>query len=721
MDVQQAQAELENVKKEMAAIKQKLKAINVLLVKPLDEWSELELRVYGNHDQLRLKEHDLWQQEDTLWQTRLILSEYLRRPAPPVVTGTFADYPDAALSSYRQTAHTLKDNQCVREVCDVLLQITSGDFPAAGFADSPFVFLSGSSGTGKTQMAFNIEAHMSPHRQVHYVMFHSPRSNAQKIYLNFQCVSSVFSACCEKDRSMGSSEDSNLFPCSLYVYGFIYLMISDGTPPGRVEIGPKAGKDVRDLLIQKNLDKCRPVFMLDECIVSCDDHMEKLQFVRKCFRSLGLGLVTMGTDNTAIQWPSDNRESSQCEDPKPWCFVFGRLPAVDLSVTELPLDAPEWLKALLQNSRPLLAEFVSDRIKKSSCDFDTLLKDVFIRLAQCKGIFRGTNGRLGQLRLFHNARFPLTDWNSQSTPLTHSHLAQLEGQENVILMNNGRIHGKSVCDIWKPCSIFPKVQDDVLVYLLLMGGKDFCAFYFGCNKLTPYAYFFMKVKDNPDYRSHILGPSNAVGQNNDGMFLESLLCSTICAASHSNGLQGIGLKEFLMNLVFQLQLEKVECGQVSIAGLEQLDGINMTVPFLSPPNQEWPDFVTIPGANLGFLSRTRNSDKIDVWAPCGLAGEAKDYGSRINLVTMKQILNRVPEQAMLQIVFTRKLQKSYFNPRVKSFQKLFKSSHLLNKSFYKINASVPVTSLEPIQGLPSGTSSTGGAVIFFEIDESFSL
>jgi hypothetical protein len=425
----------------------------------------------------------------------------------------------------------------------------------------------------------------------------------------------------------------------------------------------------------------------------------------------------IGTDSRAAKLPLNIAESSRGGKSRPWCFIFGRFPAVNLSLTELPLDAPEWLKSLLQNSRPLFTQLVSV-IKQSSCDFDSVLKDVFLELIDIKKIFGNFYGKLGQLRLFQNARNSLPDWNNQSTPLIHSHFAQLDGEEkNFILMNSGCVN--TVFGMWKPCSAFPKIQEDVLLYLLLMGGKDFSAFYSEDNKKVSYAYFYMSVKDNPECRDNILDFSNAVQRSNDGMFLESLLSSTICAASHSNGLQGIGLNQFLLNLVFQLQIGKVESGQVSIAGLNQLDGINMIVPFLSPPNQDWPDFVRIPGANLGFLSRTRNSDNIDLWVSSGLAGESKDYGNEINLATMKHILRRVPEQARLEIVFTRKLQKSYFNFPALSFQMQFRSSHLLNKTFYKINTSNPETSLEPIKGLPCGTSS-GRVVIFVEIHEKLS-
>jgi hypothetical protein len=309
----------------------------------------------------------------------------------------------------------------------------------------------------------------------------------------------------------------------------------------------------------------------------------------------------------------------------------------------------------------------------------------------------------------------LKDWDNQSTPLIHSHFAQLHGQEkNFVLMNDGSV--QNTLGPWKPCSVFPKLQDDLLLYLLLMGGKSYSAFYATDGNQVPYSHFLMHVNDNLDHRSHILDHSNALQKCNDGMFLESLLCSTVCLASHSNGIEGIRFQPFLLNLVYHLQIEELDLTQITVAGLEHLNGFSFDVPFLSPPNQAWPDELNIPGMKLGFLERTTNLKKIDLWASCGLSGEAKDYGSEINLETMRQILKRIPEEAKVELVFTRKLQNSYFNFPAQSFATEFERTHLLQKAFYKIDASKPNTLLESIKGLPSASATTKAVVIFFEIN-----
>ncbi|EGF81270.1 expressed protein [Batrachochytrium dendrobatidis JAM81] len=648
-----------------------------------------------------------------------------------LVSGTFKETTNVentmSLSNYCHIADSLKNDNCVVEIVKIILSITAGEFSESNFENLPFTFLEGSSGSGKSQMGFNIKANIGDRRRVHYFLFDPPGPTSQDIYRNFENTSKLFSKCYAADEQMYSPEASSpscssLFQKSLYVYGFIFKLLSDETRSSTVNIGKKTGKDVQKLMARKKIHQRRPVFILDECIAISDQSLKKVRFVRNCFRSLGLGLVMMGTDSRAAKLQLNIGSSSRSATPRPWCHVFGEFPAVKLELTGLPSRLPRYLKSIILNSRPLFAQFVAEEIANKVSDFDELMKAAFIKLKSVKMIFGNLYGQLGQVRLLHNAHCQLTDLESQltnlenqSTPLIHSHFAQLNGEKNFILMNNGRIQDHSAS--WRPSSVFPELKNDILLYLLLMGGKGFSACYTGDNKQVPYAYFLMEAKSNPDYRSHILYFSNAVQDSNDGMFLESLLCSTVCLASHSNGVKGIDLKPFLLNLVYQLQIDKPDSEDVSILDLNRLDGIKFTVPFLSPPNQKWPDFVQIPGSNFNWLSRARNSEGIDLKTSCGLFGESKDHKGVISLETMVNIIGRIPEAAEVELVFTRKLQDSYFNPPAPSFEVQFQRSHVLKKAYYKIDASKPNTLLEPIEGLPCDQPDMDGVVIFFEIND----
>ena len=112
---------------------------------------------------------------------------------------------------------------------------------------------------------------------------------------------------------------------------------------------------------------------------------------------------------------------------------------------------------------------------------------------------------------------------------------------------------------------------------------------------------------------------------------------------------------------------------------------------------------------------------IDLCTSNGIVGESKDYGKEINLETMRKILKRVPDNAKLELVFTRTLQKSYFNSPARPFEEEFAGSPALNRSYFKINTSTPQTSLKFITGLPHQYSLDKGIVIFLEINDKLKL
>jgi hypothetical protein len=485
----------------------------------------------------------------------------------------------------------------------------------------------------------------------------------------------------------------------------------------------KTGREVRKLMVDKKTLQTRDVFILDECIAISDSSFFKLRLVRNCFRALGLGLVLLGTDSRAAVLPFSISDHSRSAASTPWCHVFGELPASNIRSFNLELNnTPTWIMELLNHSRPLFGELFVKYISAHSNDrnINKLLESVFLGVVDIKKIFSNLHGKLGQLRLFHNAHIELSDFDKTLTPLIHSHFAQLGGMsKNFILKSDGCTADLSDVQ-WKPSSVFPKVENDVLLYLILMGGKYFPAFKLDGVKAS-YSRFLMEATGHIYHRQQVLDFSNAAQKSNDGMFLEALLCSTVCLASHSNGVEGIGLKEFLLDLVYQLQpgtsvfQGKVVSPKISIRGLDRLNAVKFQVPFLSPPNQKWPKFLQIPDSNFGDLERTKNIHQIDLWAGCGLAGEAKDYGAPIKLDVIRKILYRIPTTAIVELFFTRKLQSTYFSRAEGSFQSEFRRSrHILNKAYYKIDSSKPNTSLETINGLPCNPSSSS-VLVFFEI------
>ena len=141
---------------------------------------------------------------------------------------------------------------------------------------------------------------------------------------------------------------------------------------------------------------------------------------------------------------------------------------------------------------------------------------------------------------------------------------------------------------------------------------------------------------------------NDVQITNDGMFMEAVLAGSLIVASRLKGVNGICLQDFIPAVFAQIQLsEELLDFTLKDTGNKSLDEFmkNFDVPFLAPPNQQWPDFVeNIPNSNFGNIFRTVNSDKIDVNSNFGMTGEAKDHAKNISSDVMDSILRRICDE-----------------------------------------------------------------------------
>ena len=83
---------------------------------------------------------------------------------------------------------------------------------------------------------------------------------------------------------------------------------------------------------------------------------------------------------------------------------------------------------------------------------------------------------------------------------------------------------------------------------------------------------------------------------------------------------------------------------VELVGYDKIeaDYLNLTIPFLSPPNCEWPEYLKNLGT-FGNLRRTQNMEQLDAEAQLVLSAEhltveMKNYSRKISSTDMKEIL-----------------------------------------------------------------------------------
>jgi hypothetical protein len=181
----------------------------------------------------------------------------------------------------------------------------------------------------------------------------------------------------------------------------------------------------------------------------------------------------------------------------------------------------------------------------------------------------------------------------------------------------------------------------------LMGSKDFYPFRTSNLKLSfrKAAEMFACHADAPPLK---FDGSNSFQKAGEGMFWEAVLASSLIVASRLNGVQGILLKDFIPSVFAQIQLSD-ELVDFNLGDTEneslKIFMNSFIVPFLSPPNQQWPGFVKdIPNSNFGNLSLTINKGRIELNSDFGLTGEVKNIKEKIGIDEMDKILNRIHER-----------------------------------------------------------------------------
>jgi hypothetical protein len=378
---------------------------------------------------------------------------------------------------------------------------------------------------------------------------------------------------------------------------------------------------------------------------------------------------------------------SRHEASFPWCYLVSSFPRTQGTIIDRKLqeygmkfgsDSSRcFYRTLLLSSRPLFAQLALKLLKRSIPEtvdeLDYFLQELANDLVSRKSLFCVQEGLHGQVALTLNAYFQSTNSASDHmpAPFVQNHFAVLELVNNKASYDRIDLPNLDVNQSgyqYQPKTLFPKPADDTLLYLALMGNQFFHPFWNGARRIS-----FREALDslmNSSYGSKAIRLSNARQTSNDGMFLEALLASSVTVSSHINGLRGAPLIDFLAALIYHA-LPNVKLDIQTIR--KTLDSnirahlppslIDLRIPFLGPPDTEWPSFLsTFTGINLGTIHRTGNLSQIDFRIPGhGISGEAKDYKDPVPSETMKEILRKVPADSKLHIVLTNRMQASYFD------------------------------------------------------------
>jgi hypothetical protein len=576
----------------------------------------------------------------------------------------------------------------------------------------PFVHLEGSSGLGKTQMAFNLSA---SGRVVHFVTATDLSENPQSIYSCFKDRSKDFLLCVEQDLEFVEpcSVSDFIQPLSpLWTFGFINAVIKNET-----EIkSPLTYEEIRqslDALFEQNKEN-RPIWFLDEFPLlqefespSKKRNWSEIRFMRNIFRALNLVVIISSTNSSSANLVKGGNASRGSTTPLLWCTIFPELPSYQLSDERIRNNI--FWRNILSKSRPLFSEAANEFLKQtldkgesiSPKSLVTLLDDlsnvVWNKAQEAKTEKNAQNVSFlhGQVCLF--LCHCCVEDSEKNSPLVHRHFGILDiTQATDLYLKCLQLHiaepdsENLSAEPWTARSTLSELNDDILLYLCLMGGKNRIALdNRWSDPLSKNFHMPLSIASDMLLKSQKLKLifSNDEQLSNDGMQLEAEVVGGLVIASHADGFAGTKFKSLLPRFLYEMGIYYSLDSMPEVCFPERLKNwTEEMIPFLSPPNRKWPDFLYEGNLNFGNIERNKKEDRIDFEIiDQRFTGECTDYTSPLSNAAMKEILIRVPEKSRIHLLCTTKIQKSFFSK--KAYEGFIQSHHHLKETVvYKLVA-----------------------------------
>ena len=377
----------------------------------------------------------------------------------------------------------------------------------------PFICVEGSSGMGKTQIAFALEGNRP------YFYWHATpvTMDSQRIYKNFSSITSAFLKFIARDdvtrkpKSEVLGCKSSLYADELWSFGFLFALLESWNSSTTSNQGNKMvhfseevslrvikrrAKAVKGLIQQIQEDrKSIPFFIMDEMSpnVNIEGGMNEAAFQRNIFRACGLVVIVMGTDSKITNLVAQSRGSYN--EPHLWMGLVSTFPKYQLSIDDNDgyfnhlLDEYPVIREIISNSRGRFSRHFVEKIRALSTSttadelitfLDTALDHVNLITQQRKQFLNSDSGKYAQMMAvsYTNARKNTEERETKKRRLEvgarsmHAHFANLvdRGINDYWLIRG--ILKKNNQD-WKVKCCFPAVEEDLLLYLSILGSKEY--------------------------------------------------------------------------------------------------------------------------------------------------------------------------------------------------------------------------------------------------------
>ncbi|KAG1688451.1 hypothetical protein DVH05_003656 [Phytophthora capsici] len=427
-----------------------------------------------------------------------------------------------------------------------------------------------------------------------------------------------------------------------------------------------------------------PFFILDEMTPSRDipNMMKLAAFQRNVFRACGLVVIVMGTDSKISDLVSQSYHGRT--DSHWWMSVVSRFPPYQSIASGGSEKDDAWQKVtqlhpvvnhIAEHSRGLFSRCFVDAVvhfalKKIAGNetfaladlLDAAFKAVYVKAQAAKGFMTTPKGRCAQLMAlsYTNAsgehpHYAISGDDMSERASTkrrkldldvgvanmHLHFANLIDEEITdVVVSRGNLEYQLNGRPWSPICRFPVVEEDVLLYLAVLGGKKFSAYHnYKAEKRHSVVGVFKDFRKQCGSETH----ENKKAPRNDFSEFENLVAHAIFCASRMNGVRGIAFNEFFSVLIGEFRSEpyqREESNQTeeskqseqtdqtekfdSSALLEKYDRLKekfteTRIPFLAPPNARWPDYILRAcgngdcDCNFGHLVRAKDEERLDCY------------------------------------------------------------------------------------------------------------
>lgn len=572
----------------------------------------------------------------------------------------------------------------------------------------PFIFLNGTSGMGKTQMAFTL---MKSGYTVHYLFCTEKAAGSSNMLMRYSKISEQFLDCLDYDYK---NNDGMGF-CSK-TCGFIVALITKSSYFYSMPI-KTAREDIQKYFFGREMDFRKIVIFLDEFphmsyYAGRRNSFHYLRWMRDVFRYLLLTVICSSSSTSAVHLITASYTYDYGGEVLEWCFVIPRLPGA------LKVENPAFSSFfiyLLNHSRPLFSNILEEILLKTpNMEESAILGAVGEKLHLLKYKF-GDNFAHRQIALLFGAyHHRLSNDDGLDGSFNHSHFANLREEEPFkLLAQNDVLKLTTSYSRWSPCVKFPRAEEDILLFLCLMGNKNYWPIR-EMGKLTRIPLY--KSSDSILQLAQRSAPTFLISFENPGngwLRFEAFAIAAVVLASHYGGIGGIPFGLFMAELLFEVRcshsLSEVTC---LASGYDRFK--TLLVPFLSVPGVTWPLELVKMDNNLINLTRTGYSEKVDFISQTFcvdtemrvISGVCKNWKSTVTRDELSTILERVPKESIFHFVFVHKMQDIYF-----SKTKFIRTENIKSKLILKYDHDAHA--FVSINGLDQPVCEPGDGIIMF--------